>query len=356
LRQVLLSLEPGCLALSPDAKLAAVGGHGNPSLRLCDVERGKELAAVPSDQAVVVSAAFSPDGRILATGGVDRTVCLWETASRLPITTLRGHDRSVAALAFSPDGRVLASADGGPVSRFWQANPAQRIHLWDMATGMELMRLDGHESDVTALAFSPDGKRLVSGLANGTVLTWDIATRAKVPTPAAAELGAKEMDVLWSDLASSDATRALAAVWKLARSHAAVPYLRTRLQPAERVGLDRLAALVADLDHEQFATREQASKELLQLGEQARPALRQALTRGPSPEARRRIEVLLDKLDSARSPETWRLVRAVQALEYAGNQEARQLLARLSQGAPEARLTREAREALERLAKHVPQP
>jgi RNA polymerase sigma factor (sigma-70 family) len=359
LRQVLLPLQPECLALAPDAKLAVVGGRNDPPILLYDVDHGKERARVPSDQVVVVSATFSPDGRIFATGGVDRTVGLWETASRLPIATLRGHDRSVAAVAFSPDGRVLASADGGPQSRFWQAQqfplPPQKIHLWDVVSGEQLALLEGHESDVTALAFSPGGQRLVSGLANGTVLIWDVAARTTIPMPAVAELGEKEVDALWADLASADAAKALRAVRKLARSPAAVPQLRTRLQPAEVVGPERLAALIADLDSEQFATREQASKELQRIGEPARPALRQALARDPSLEVRRRIEALLDQLDG--SPDTWRWDRAVQTLEYAGTKEAEQLLARLSQGASEARLTREAKAALKRLARRpAPSP
>ncbi len=186
-------------------------------------------------------------------------------------------------------------------------------------------------------------------------MLWDVTTRAqKALVPL--DLGAKELDTLWADLASTDADKALAAVEKLARSPAAIGLLRARLQPAEPVAPERLATLIADLDHPQFALREQAIKELLQVGEPARPALGQALTRGPSLEARRRIEGLLDKLDGPGSPEIWRPVRAVQALEHAGSPEARQALARLGQGAPAARLTREAQSALARLAKHVARP
>jgi RNA polymerase sigma factor (sigma-70 family) len=345
---------PHCLALAPDGKLAAVGDQGQPPVRLCDLERGKELTPIPSNQSVVVSAAFSPDGRILATGGGDLTVCLWETASRSLIATLRGHDRTVAAIVFSPDGRLLASADGEPMTPQWKANPSQKIHLWDIVTGKELLQLDGHGSNVTSLAFSPDGKRLVSGLANGTVLIWDMATRVKVSSPAAEGLQEKELELLWSDLAAQDAGKGQIAVWRLSRSPtASVPFIHSRIAPAEAVDKKRVAALIADLDNEQFVVREKASEALLRLEDQGTAELRATHARGQSPETKRRIETILAKLEGAGSPETWRLVRAVQSLEYAGTKEARQLLRRLAAGAPDARLTREAKASLKRLAERL---
>jgi hypothetical protein len=308
------------------------------------------LTPIPSNQTVVVSAVFSPDGRILATGGIDRTVCLWETASQRLITQLAKHDRSVAALAFSPDGRMLASGDGGPVSRFWPANAGQKIHLWEIASGRELTQLSGHDSDVTSLAFSLDGKRLLSGLSNGTVLVWDIAARALSAAPAAVELEPKELDALWSDLASDDGRKAFAAVWRLARSPTAIAFLRTRVQPAAGANPKQLARWIADLDSVAFADRERATRELERQAEVAEPLLRKALAGDPSPEVRRRIGALLGKLERpVTSADMLRSIRAVEVLEHAATEEARQLLEKLGAGAADARLTREAKVALERL-------
>jgi WD40 repeat protein len=237
----------------------------------------------------------------------------------------------------------------------WKDSPEQKIQLWDIVTGKELLQLDGHGSNVTSLAFSLDGKRLVSGLANGTLLIWDMATRVKVPTPAAEELQGKELELLWSDLTAQDAGKGQIAVWRLSLSPtASVPFLQTRIAPAEGVDKKRVAAFIADLDNEQFVVRENASEALLRLDDQGTPELHAALARGPSPETKRRIETILAKLEGAGSPESWKLVRAVQSLEYAGTKEASQLLKRFAAGAPDARLTREAKAALERLAKHQP--
>jgi hypothetical protein len=106
----------------------------------------------------------------------------------------------------------------------------------------------------------------------------------------------------------------------------------------------RLARLVADLDSDQFAERDQARAELEKLGESARAALRRALDGKPSAEVRRRVEALLDKLDEPKlSPERLRAVRALEALEQLATPDARRLVEELAGGAPEAWLTREAK-------------
>ena len=108
--------------------------------------------------------------------------------------------------------------------------------------------------------------------------------------------------------------------------------------------------LITDLDSDRFEVRDAAARELTQLGEQVEPALRRVLEGKPSPEARRRVEALLTGPRRVRSPEGLRGLRAVQALECVGTAEARRVLEGLSRGAPEARLTREAKAALRRLA------
>jgi hypothetical protein len=110
--------------------------------------------------------------------------------------------------------------------------------------------------------------------------------------------------------------------------------------------------LIADLGDEDFDKREKATRELRALGDAVELRLRQALDRNPSAENRRRIEDLLARLDEAApSGEALRALRAIEVLEHIGTPEASRLLKALADGAPEARLTREAKAALQRLEK-----
>jgi hypothetical protein len=111
-----------------------------------------------------------------------------------------------------------------------------------------------------------------------------------------------------------------------------------------------------DLDTNQFAVRESAKQELEKLGEIAAPACRKALEQKPSVEARRRLEALLEKQSREwqnPSSERLRTLRAVEVLEHIGTPEARQVLETLAKGAPEARLTQEAAESLQRLSRRL---
>src|SRR5262249_48637366 len=137
--------------------------------------------------------------------------------------------------------------------------------------------------------------------------------------------------------------------WRLAlMPRSAVSYVGHRLHPVPAADAARIAAWIKDLDSDDFATRRDAARELEAMAELAEPALRKALEGSPTQEIRRQATRLLDKLATL-SGERLRHVRAVEALEYANTREGRHVLEGLAKGAPEARLTREANAALERL-------
>jgi len=119
----------------------------------------------------VQTSAFSHDGSILATGGQDKTVILWDAVTGEQISSLKGHRSTVYAVAFSPDGKLLASASHD-----------RTIHIWDVETGKMLQTLKGHSSVVYALAFSPDGKLIASGGHDRTVRIWSVKEGKRLHT------------------------------------------------------------------------------------------------------------------------------------------------------------------------------
>ena len=113
--------------------------------------------------------AFTPNGRILASGSADETIRLWDTSTGTQILNLRSG--RIHALVFSMDGKILASID----STF-------NIQLWDAATGSQLTSIEGQNNDGNVLAFSTDSKILACGSWDGTIRLWDIATGDKLST------------------------------------------------------------------------------------------------------------------------------------------------------------------------------
>lgn len=128
------------------------------------VERPIELALAASLEGhtgEVWSAAFSPDGRYIASGSIDRSVRLWEVETRCLRLTLVGHTEGVRAVAFSPDSQSLATAA-----------PDRTVRLWDVPTGKERAVLHGCSGN--ALAFSPDGALLAAGGSDDVVRLWEV--------------------------------------------------------------------------------------------------------------------------------------------------------------------------------------
>jgi hypothetical protein len=186
---------------------------------------------------------------------------------------------------------------------------------------------------INGLVFSDDGKLLASSRRDPGFVTWDTLT-------------------LPSSRTHPPARHALAHL--VARPGQTVEFLRSRLKPTQAVDLEQIAASIRDLDDKRYAVRQKASQSLEEWAELAEPAMRDALQNKPTLERRRRLELVLDKIESGQ-PLPTRLVplRAIAALEAIGTAEARALLATLTKGAPPSRLTIEAQGALGRLSRRA---
>jgi WD40 repeat protein len=107
--------------------------------------------------------AASPDGRWIASGGVDPSVALWDVSTRKEKAHRKGHKTTVLGVAFSPDCRHLASASLDGI-----------VKIWDVETGREQAAYDWDMGTVRAIAFAPDGMTAAAGGFDNTVMVWDL--------------------------------------------------------------------------------------------------------------------------------------------------------------------------------------
>lgn len=336
------------------AALAPDGGRyvtrGTRAVRLHDARTGREVwkRDVPHSH---VEVGFSPDGRLVV-GAIMPGVQAWEGATGRPLGPMprRSDDDWLAdGVSVAPDGRTAAATFQEMLldkTRF-QGLPASRVVLYETATGRVRRRLPAVDG-LLRCAFSADGGRLISGSTDQTALVWDVyAPRGRLRGP----LTPAEANAVWEALAGADAEAAFDVVCRLsAAPDVAVAVLRPRLRPAVALDVARARRLLARLGADEFAHREQATKELADLGEEVEPLLRGALEGRPALEVRLRVERLLRALAvGGGGPACWRRSRALEALERAGSPEAVRLVRALAAGHAGSRLTREAGAALARL-------
>jgi len=157
------------VAFSPDSKILASGG-AHVGILLWDIQTGKTLGIL-EQPAPLRSLVFSPDGKLLAAGSftdlstmqIDGSIYLWDVQTRELLNTLRGHEASTECLVFSPDGKILASGSSDGTMR-----------LWDIQTGRQLKALTEIGGPVASISFSPNGKTMASGGWDGNVRLWDV--------------------------------------------------------------------------------------------------------------------------------------------------------------------------------------
>jgi RNA polymerase sigma factor (sigma-70 family) len=198
------------LAFSPDGKLLATGGsqHDN-DVRLWDVTAGKEHRVIKTG-AIVHAVTFSRDGKVLATGQGDGRVVLWDVATGKELRVLAGATDSALRVAFSPEGRLLAAA--GPVER--DGKRPYGVRLWSAAAGKLLRSWDDTGASV---GFSPDGKMIAILGKDGTVRLWPLRGLVKAADPNADYGFGKLIDRLIKDRKTDDEAVTLLFVAALGR-------------------------------------------------------------------------------------------------------------------------------------------
>jgi WD40 repeat protein len=310
-----------------------------------DLNTGKMLREIQlkttSRQARATALAFSPDERWLVVAVTDRTLrfCNPETGvelaqieavdvpseSRDRLMLRRGW--GIEQLAFSPNGKWLVTA-----------GMDKTVRVWDVATQHELHRLSGHVLPVTNVGFGPSGKTLITSSTDGTAYQWNLQPRERYQgtTP-------------WDDLGGTP-TLAYQALWALVDEPTeAVKLLRAEQPPIQTVPSEKILNWISDLDSSRFATRELAAKALTDLERLALPLLKEAQTKSTSPEIRVRAGKLLERLHDDPTGDERRRSNAVHALELADTPETKNLLHEWAKGAAGARLTEEAKAALLRV-------
>ncbi|MEH2116699.1 serine/threonine-protein kinase [Nostoc sp.] len=171
------------VAFSPDGQILA-SGSWDKTIKLWDVNTGKEICTIAGHQLKVNSVAFSPQGQLLASASYDRTIRLWQIPAlkgshkefqNRPcyslLGTLSGHAWAVLTVAFSPDGKILATGSDD-----------NTIKLWEVNTGQLICTLVGHSWSVVAVAFTADGETLLSASCDKTVKLWRVSTAEEIVT------------------------------------------------------------------------------------------------------------------------------------------------------------------------------
>ncbi len=299
---------PPSLAFSPDGKMLAGTFHG---VTVWDMATGKELHRIDGSGPVV----FSPDGRLLALEGSTATIYLCEPFSgkvvrkfdklQESVTTPSGHKFSnmMTGLAFSRDGKSLLSGayDG-------------KLRLWETATGKQRLLLEGHEISIQSAAISPNGRYLASGSGSiwdhndNTVRMWDAVTGKELRRFTA------HQNVVVSIAFSADGSVLASGsedgtvlIWDVSRLDSA------KKLAAKRPSASDLESLWADLAGEDAAKAYQAIHLLASVPRQAVTFLQKNLQPAVPIDSRRMTQLIAD-LDSDRFPERQKAARELEDL------------------------------------------
>jgi len=200
------------VAVGPDGR-HAVSASDDGTLKVWDLESGRELRTLEGHTRGVASVAITPDGRLTVSASDDGTLKVWNLESGRELRTLEGHTDLVSSVAIAPDGRRAVSASWDNTLKVWDLESGRELHtleghsytvfgvaiapdgrravsasfdntlkVWDLESGRELRTLEGHSDTINSVAITPDGRRAVSASFDETLKVWDLESGAELGT------------------------------------------------------------------------------------------------------------------------------------------------------------------------------
>jgi len=149
------------VAIAPDGSRFAVGNHNN-YISIMNME-GEELLKLIGHKGYVQSIKYSPNGKFMVSGSMDKTAKLWNANDGKEIMSLEGHTEGILSVAYSLNGKYIASG-----------SLDHTAILWDAKSGKKLFQLVGHRSEIAEVAFSTNSKLVITGSSDGTAKIWDV--------------------------------------------------------------------------------------------------------------------------------------------------------------------------------------
>lgn len=159
-----------CLEFTPDGKFLASGSYDE-TIKLWDVQTGKEIRTFLGHKKNVMGIAISPDGKYIVSGSNDSTLKLWDITNGNEIKTFKGHTAEVNDVCFNSDGKQIISCGDD-----------KTLKIWDIKTGKAVATLVGHRDFVNSVCCSPNGKYVVSCSKDSTLILWDLYKKEKIKT------------------------------------------------------------------------------------------------------------------------------------------------------------------------------
>ncbi|MEX2188893.1 MAG: hypothetical protein WD875_18940 [Pirellulales bacterium] len=262
------------LFFSPDAKRITVGIQSG-KLTTLDAATGEVVLAVDTPDKRADRLQFSPGGKLLAISNrKDFAISLWDAANLESRGVLKGHKKYIAAMAFSPDGKLLVSCGSD-----------HEAILWDTAKAAKVRSLDTGSRSAWGAAFSPDG-RFVGVASNDTHVRVFVAESGEVLAKFAAYDGSAPQQLAISpngEFVAFVGYTPVVSIYRIAKTAAADD-------------LAEASKLIAQLDDDHFAVRQQATVRLVRMGPPVEPLVTAAAAKAPSDEARRRLAAVLANL------------------------------------------------------------